>query len=387
MKDTVILALLEKYRLGTCTEEELLTLEKWYSDLEDEKKLLPIEDNSTEAIQLINDMLFEFKLRTTAIKKPLVKRMWPRAAAAAMVLLALSVSFYIYKQNNKKTNTPNIDYAKNIKPGGNKAILTLADGSKITLDSAANGKLAVQANVKVSKLANGQLLYSVNAGGNPDEKGSAYNTITTPNGGEYQIVLEDGTKIWLNAASSLRYPLKFSGSKRVVTLTGEAYFEVAKNPQMPFSVKTAQQEVVVLGTHFNINSYADEPSVKTTLLEGSVKVINNNSSVVIKPGEQTQVVQNLPISIATVDTRESVAWKNGLFSFKRADIKSVMRQIARWYDVDVAYYGEIPKTTITGKIHRNVSISQMLESIGYLGPDLKIENRKITIKPETQPNN
>lgn len=382
MENSRILELLEKYKSGTCTEADLELLENWYQNLDDGKGLELIEDGSPAAISLADEMWPEFKTKLSQMQEPVVKRLiWPRFAAAAVLLISLSATLYFYiHKNNSIVSTAHL--TTEIKPGDHKAVLTLADGSNIELDGAVNGKLAEQSGTKILKLADGQLSYARKEG-EVGGKNLLYNTISTPNGGQYMVVLPDGTRVWLNAASSLRYPISFKGKERNVTLTGEGYFEVAKNADMPFKVKTASQEVTVLGTHFNINSYTDEPFVRTTLLEGSVKVSQPNFSVLIKPGQQLQTTTDQKNKVVEADTREAIAWKDGLFSFKRADIQTVMRQVARWYNVEVEYRGKLPDSKFTGKIYRNVSISQVLTSIGYLGLDFKIEGRKIIITTET----
>jgi ferric-dicitrate binding protein FerR (iron transport regulator) len=266
-----------------------------------------------------------------------------------------------------------------IAPGGNRATLTLADGSVILLDDAMMGKIAEQEGMKVTKAEDGLLTYTFI----PSEKGVAtaaqFNTISTPKGGQYQIVLADGTKVWLNAASSLTFPTSFTGNERSVELSGEGYFEVntvrgldVKN--IPFIVKTADQEVTVLGTHFNINSYADEASTITTLMEGSIQVsqLSTSSSKLLKPGQQSVVTLNKGINVSTVNSSSAMAWKNGLFQFEGSDIKNVMRQFSRWYDVEVEFESRVPDIKLWGEVYRNVNASQALEILEYFNLKYKI---------------
>jgi ferric-dicitrate binding protein FerR (iron transport regulator) len=264
-------------------------------------------------------------------------------------------------------------------PGRSKAVLTLANGSSILLDSVANGMLAQQGNATVVKLNNGQLAYNTLAE-KPTEV--LYNTLATPRGGQYQLVLPDGSKVWLNAASSIRYPTAFAGKERKIEITGEAYFEVAKNTGVPFIVSTNGMDVKVLGTRFNVNAYDDEATIRTTLLEGAVLVTKDAATAILKPGQQSRLTKSGVINVINdTDIEEAVAWKNGLFSFKSADIKTVMRQIARWYDVEVVYEKEVQEQFHT-EINRNTNASKVfkiLETTG--GVHFRIEGKKVTVMP------
>jgi transmembrane sensor len=269
---------------------------------------------------------------------------------------------------------------QDVSPGGNKAILTLSDGSTIVLDGAANGTLTQQGNSKIIKMTNGQLVYN-SSSVKPAEV--LYNTITTPKGGQYQLILADGSKVWLNAASSLRYPVTFTGKERKVELTGEAYFEVAKNAAMPFKINVeGRSEVEVLGTHFNINSYVDEGTINTTLLEGSVKVtgFSNHNSKLIVPGEQAQLHQNGLISLnRNLNIEEVMAWKNGNFFFNKSDLQTVLRQLSRWYDVEIVYEGNVPKREFEGEMERGLNLSQVLKILEKNDVHFKIEKNKLIV--------
>jgi transmembrane sensor len=274
-----------------------------------------------------------------------------------------------------------------IEAGENKAILTLGDGSKIILDDAKNGILANQGGNSVLKAAEGEVIYSfINEIIDPtieDQQAPViYNTIETPKGGKFQIKLPDGTKVWLNAASSLRFPTVFNGSKRQVELNGEAYFEVSTDKSKIFEVNTRNQVVQVLGTHFNINAYSDEPTVNTTLLEGSVRVsdLRTNISQLLKPGEQSQLSEQIDV-INLKDTNEAVAWKAGYFQFDKADIKTVMRQIERWYDVSVIYEGDLPNYRFGGEIERNLSLLQVLKVLEKTKVHFRLKGREVTVMP------
>lgn len=304
------------------------------------------------------------------------------AAAAAILLLIVSSVFLLTNQKEEGTAvTKNIQpqQQQDRLPGGDRATLTLADGSSIVLDSAGNGMLAQQGTTQIIKKEDGQLLY--NSSDNVTEE-VAYNLLQTPVGGQYKITLPDGSKVWLNAASSLKYPVVFSGKERRVEITGEAYFEIAKDALRPFKVQLNQMEVEVLGTHFNINSYTDEETVRTTLLEGRVKVITSLENNFLQPGQQAQLKPSGNMKIVNdVNLEETVAWKDGNFQFENSDIKSVMRQLSRWYDVEVSYRGNISEHFIGG-ISRNVKLSQVLSMLQQTGEvRFIIEGKKIIVMP------
>jgi ferric-dicitrate binding protein FerR (iron transport regulator) len=278
-----------------------------------------------------------------------------------------------------------------ILPGSNRAMLTLSDGSTIVLDEATNGSLASQGNIKVIKLTDGQLSYQsrgADENSPATDAGNLYNTITTPKGGQYQVVLPDSSVVWLNAASSLRFPVSFAHvARRTVELTGEAYFEIAKNTSAPFTVKHSGTEIQVLGTSFNVNAYADEDAIRTTLLEGSVKVVQQQSAVVLKPGQQASVIHgndntvNPVIRVQRTDTEDAVAWKNGLFVFNNADIQSIMRQISRWYDVEIRFEGKLPVDKFIGEVPRNSKVSEVLKIIELNNIHFNISGKTITLLP------
>jgi transmembrane sensor len=335
-----------------------------------------------ETWKKISEKITEFP--SFKVYKSLNIRRWVAAAAIFIIVLGAGGYFILHKTPDKIAKTENIlpqNKKTDIAPGGNKAVLTLANGSTIILDSAQNGTLSSQGNIKIIKLDDGQLAYDKSAvSGNTE---LLYNTISTPKGGQYQLTLSDGSKVWLNAASSLRFPASFSDDERKVELTGEGYFEVAHNAAKPFIVTKNNVEIKVLGTHFNVNAYDDENSMKVTLLEGSVKVSKGNESTVISPGQQARI-SNLEKKIdvkKNVDLDEVIAWKNGLFQFDQANIKTIMRQIARWYDVDVVFEGKIPEVLFGGKISRDVNVSQVLKVLQEGGIHFRVEGKKIIVTP------
>ena len=314
-------------------------------------------------------------------------RFWSRRWAAAAIILCLcSGAYLLFRLNQKPPQEAAVMMPPNdALPGRNGAVLTLADGRKVVLDSVAGGVIATQGNMEV-KLRNGAVRYDKVVGtavGNT----MAYNTLTTPRGRQYQIILPDGSKVWLNAASSITYPIAFSGNERMVTITGEAYFEVTKNKAMPFRVKVNDMEVEVLGTLFDINSYGDEGNIQTTLLEGSVRVANTGSQpVLLQPGQQAQSaagIQAQPAAgikvVSHPDIEQVMAWKNGLFNFEGADLKTVLRQLGRWYDVDVIFEGNVPDRKFGGEMSRDLNLSQVLHSLEKLEIKFRIEGKKLIV--------
>jgi ferric-dicitrate binding protein FerR (iron transport regulator) len=312
-----------------------------------------------------------------------------RWTAAAVLIVVLSGTYFLsgrYALQQTAPTTIAVPPQNRVLPGGNKAILTLSNGSKITLDSAANGHLAQQGNADVVKLANGQLAYTVSgAVGNQ----TLYNTMCTPRGGQYQLILPDGTKVWLNAASSIKYPTAFSGKERRLEISGEAYFEVAKNPNMPFKLTMNGVEIEVLGTHFNVMTYPEEHMVQTTLLEGSVKIKKDGSENLLLPGEQGSVMDDNDHTatfrksrLQAIDIEEAVAWKNGMFQFNEAGIETIMKQVARWYDVDIIYKGSFPYVFVA-TISRNEELSKLLMLLELTNKvRFKVDNRKIIVMPK-----
>ncbi len=312
------------------------------------------------------------------------KVLWlKRIAAAASIVLIFSLGYLTFRPSvpASKANQSVAAVSKSdIMPGGQKAILTLSDGTQVILDSAAVGLVGQQGNTNITKLSTGEIVYS------PTKKFSAeilYNTMSTPAGGQYQLTLPDGSKVWLNAASSITYPTVFSGKERRVEIKGEAYFEVAKNTSQPFIVKISSTEVKVLGTHFNVNAYADELEMNTTLLEGSISISNGTKSNLLKPGNQARLNKAGEMNIVSdADTEEAVAWKNGNFQFKTADLSTVLRQVARWYDIEVEFKGALTNDNrFTGKIPMNVSLSRFLKWMEWSDVHFKIEAKKIVVMP------
>lgn len=308
-------------------------------------------------------------------------------AAAVIALFIIGAGSYLFfikdtKKEIAKVSVPEIKVTKDMLPGKNGAILTLSNGAQIVLDSSKNGTLAVQGNTNIIR-KDGQILYDHQSIATDEV---LYNTMTTPKGRQYELVLSDGSKIWLNAASSIRYPTVFTGKERKVEITGEVYFEIAHNAEKPFKVTANGMEVSVLGTHFNINSYGDEATIKTTLLEGSVKIIKNNNSCILVPGQQAQIAnnasENVKIKVLTeVDLDAVLAWKNGYFSFGETDLATMMRQIGRWYDMEIVYAAKIPDRRFGGEISRNTNLLGVLKILEESKVYFKIDGNKIIVQP------
>jgi transmembrane sensor len=398
--------LLEKYINNQCTPQEAEELFEFLQQDASGKVLLEqlqnefnrtMQENEhvpPEISKNIRNRLIDFIRQTK--DEPFYKRPFFRVAAAASIVAVLCGGSYFFFLHNPKrqpvTTTTNESLYKNdVAPGGNRAVLTLGDGSTIILDSAQNGSLAQQGNTTVMKLNNGQLVYNV---GKSDSQEIIYNTLSTPRGGQYQITLADGTGVWLNAASSIKFPTKFIGNERKVAITGEVYFEASLSNsagggvKQPFIVNILPStggagggRVEVLGTHFNINAYDDEAAMKVTLLEGSIKVLGIQKPVssILKPGQQAQLNNERIQVVNGADLNEVMAWKNGQFYFDEADIKTVMRQVEKWYNVEVNYEADISYSFVA-EISRDVNVSKLLHILELTDlVHFKIEGNKITV--------
>ena len=372
MNDEGLKELLVKYRAGDCTEEEKVLLENWISNVTYPEYQISEEDLQQDLSEIRSNL-------------PLVKtvKLWPRIAAAASVIFLLGFGIFFYNYKASEGNQLEMGLLSDVGPGGNKAFLTLGNGQRIALTDASNGTLAKHSNVEIIKTADGQLIYTTDSKA-PVSSELVYNTIETPNGGKYEITLPDGTHVWLNSASTLKYPASFASLKeRKVELRGEAYFEVAHNKTVPFKVSSSGQTVEVLGTHFNVNSYADEGTTKTTLLEGAVKVSLQGSKDfrLLKPGEQADN-RGGSIEISKANTDQAMGWKNGDFVFKGEDVKAVMRQLARWYDVEIEYKGNVSEIGFVSTISRSRKLSEVIKVLQATeGVHFKIEGRRVLVMP------
>jgi len=379
-----IYILIQKYRDNTASEAEKEALLKWYRQKAYQDAEFP------ESEEAVGDFMLS---RLNNEIKPRPRRIsYTRWLAAASILVILGVSLLLVsKFSGTAIKTNNALTQKNdIAPGGNKAILTLADGSKIALTDAGNGKIASQNGIQITKSAKGQLIYTIKASEGPSAASgttqqAAFNTIETPKGGQFQVILPDGSKVWLNAFSSLKFPVNFSALKeRRVELKGEAYFEVVHNQALPFRVITDKQEVEDLGTRFNVNAYADEASTKTSLLQGKVRITAGEKNVLLAPGQQATVSNN--IKVAEINTEEVIAWKNGYFNFDDEKLENIMRSVARWYNVDVVFEDESLKNETFGAITTRFSnISTLLKIMEQTGDArFRIEGSTIKIKKKNQ---
>jgi hypothetical protein len=371
------LNLIERYLNNGASVEETELIENYYKEFSQNPNISDTlnEDEVNSLKAAIREKVDERIRRAENPTVPIYRRKYYQMAAAILLFSMLSV-LVTYKVRKATVNL--VAQNHDLAPGGNKAILTLANGAKINVGAIQNGALTAQPGTQIIK-QNGQLAYEVSANSNSTK--ISYNTLTTPKGGQYHLILADGTNVWLNAASSLKYPTAFTGSERVVELTGEAYFEVVHNSKQPFKVKTANQTIQDIGTQFNVNAYDDEEASATTLVEGSVKIYDAKRAMLIKPGQQYLLKSNSIAEVKSdVDIDEIVAWKNGMFQFDNADIKTIMRQISRWYNVDIEYQGQIPSSTYHGRISRNSNASAILKILQLSGINFTIEGRKIIVK-------
>jgi ferric-dicitrate binding protein FerR (iron transport regulator) len=303
---------------------------------------------------------------------PFLRRSWWWAAAAVFLIIVAGTAYLSLK---KKASQPlAVRHTEDILPGHNGAVLHLSDGSMVMLDSAQNGTVARQGSIAAVKV-NGELKYV----GNTNE--AVYNTITTNPGRQWRLSLSDGTKVWLNAASSIHYPLAFNGAAREVEITGEAYFEVSPDASQPFIVNVGNERIRVLGTHFNVNAYTDEGGIKATLFEGSVKVSKGDDAVVLKPGQQSRPGVNGRLNVVNnLSMEEIIAWKDGYFHFESADLKTILRQFARWYDVDIIYDGPVNNRKFFGIVKRNASLKRVLEMLQDNNIIYNIEGKKLIVR-------
>ena len=363
MNNSEFKALLYRYSNGSCSPEEKVLVENWYAGLDLSEKS---EWTASETDRILS-------MHPPVVPERKMQLRWRWVSSAAALILAISAVFYMLnKPVDSDQSTPRL--VTDVEPGTNKAVLTLASGKQIALTDAEPGVLANEADADVLKTADGEVVYNDGKDSGGEEE-ILLNTMSTPRGGQYHLVLADGTKIWLNAASSITYPVHFSGSDRRVEITGEVYFEVAHLAGRKFHVVSKEQEIRVLGTHFNVNAYGDEPVVKTTLLEGSVSVRSSSSDATVRltPGEQA-VLSAKNLYSVKADTEQVMAWHEGDFVFRRHSIEEIMRMVSRWYAVDIDYqHFEPVKQTFTGVVSRSRNLSAVMSMIKKSVPDLKYE--------------
>ncbi|MFA4867124.1 MAG: FecR domain-containing protein [Pedobacter sp.] len=338
-----------------------------------------------EQLYLKQEIKMVINTKLSVDKRSKYRKLYVWMVSAAAIIIIGSISFYSFFYTDQVSPGDSEFVLNDINAGGNKAILTLSDGTNVLLDTVKSGIISGQPDIKITKSSDGQLVYTYTAASkhNSISANDLYNTISTPKGGQYQILLPDGTKVWLNASSSLRFPIRFANNERSVSLFGEGYFEVVHDKKNPFVVKTINQMVKVLGTHFNINSYNDEQFVKTTLLEGAVQVSqlsDNGQSELLRPGEQA-ISNDKDIFVKSADIESVVAWKNGDFVLRNEDFKATMRKIARWYDIEVVYSADAPEDLeLGGWVSRNKNLSAVLKLMELTGKvHFKIEGRRVTV--------
>lgn len=379
------LVLYQKYLDGECSPAEKELLAAYSDDMHLPDDVWTEQDTDPLEVRArIWQKLSENRREAIVVMPKRTNYRWLWAAASMALMAVLAGLLFMPAKKNNATNIIAKKDKTIILPGSNKAYLTLANGNKIVLDDAKNGQLAASAGVKVSKAANGIVVYKFDR--KPGGQGQAaipeINTITTPRGGQYQVILEDGTKVQINAASSIRFPEFFNGANREIELDGEAYFEVAKDKAHPFIVKANGTQVQVFGTHFNINAYSDNPDITTTLLEGSVKMSKGTAAVMLLPGQQGTVNQNgSSIKVSQADVEANMAWINGFFVFHDQSIINIMRQVSRWYDVDIQYQdAEVQENEFGGTISKYKDIKELLDNIKLTGSiHYKIEGRRVII--------
>lgn len=391
MNKQTISGFIRDYLHNKLNEKQKAQLETWYLLKAEENKLVdpPIEYEKLGA-KIWNKIISDVSQTEAELPKvQKLNRPYKRIISmgiAASILLIAGIGYLMLKNNNTSPDRFVIAKKYDLPAGTDKAILTLSDGRVIDLNKDAVGKIATEAGIEITKAADGTLVYKAL---NTKGKSVGFNTITTPIGGQYTVILPDGSKVWLNSGSSLKYPTAFASNGRSVTLTGEGYFEIAhlEGPKgrVPFSVtvvknQTPSEKVEVLGTHFNINAYADEPFINTTLLMGSVRVaLNNNKTTLLKPGQLARL-SNENIQVQQADTEMAVAWKNGEFVF-REDLHSAMRKVARWYDVEIVYEETAPQHLMLGGwMSRGTNISEVLNHIQLTGKvHFKLEGRRVIV--------
>jgi len=363
LKKKKVYSLIDKYKSGNVTEDERKELFDWYRSVANQDAEFPEDEHTVE--QFMRNRLM---VDTQAVGKTRNKRTW-LAAASVAVILGMGLLYFIKKDPHSAQNQ--LVRKTEIQPGRNQAVLILADGSEVSLNDAIAGNISSQSGIKISRAAAGQIVYTVlpqaiTSDGQADTI-TRYNTIKTPVGGQFKVILSDGTQVWLNALSSLKFPLSFATkNERRVSLVGEGYFEVKKNEQAPFKVSTAKQLIEVLGTHFNVDAYPENAATKTTLLEGAVRIASGDHTVKLRPGQEAILKENF--EVADVQAENAVAWKNGLFRFDGESLEAIMTIVARWYNVKVVYESEGIKRESFGVLSdRFANISTLLNSMEQTG--------------------
>jgi len=369
MNDETLLDLIERISNNTANDADISVYNAWCESFQEKGEQIP------DFNELQSKMLVHINQEIDKHRERAVYPFYRIAAVAASIIFVLSIGcYFLFRSGSNQKIAKNDNHE--IAPGGNRLVLILGNGKKIDLTKAKNGQLAMQGQTAISKVNNGQIVYSDSKISNDDVQ---YNTVLAPRGGQGSLILGDGTQVWLNSSSSIKFPASFKGNQRLVTVTGEVAFKVFHNAKMPFKVMAAKQLTEDIGTEFNINAYPDEPMIKTTLLEGSVKVGIPGQSTLLKPGQESDFNNN-QLSVKDGDIQTAFAWKNGYLWFNNENIESVMRQVSRWYDIDVVYQGKITNDRFNGKISRYKNINQVLHMLEYSGSvHFKVQGRRIEV--------
>jgi ferric-dicitrate binding protein FerR (iron transport regulator) len=380
--------LLRRYHEGKCTPQENEVIETWYNELiktgelqwnEGEKAVMQqiLEARIMKQLNAEQDNNKQIRSASTISFSP---RFHWWAAASVVFLLGVAGYFLVHVKKAGSRQVAKVKFEDVKAPQLSKALITFANGQKIYLDSLHKGGLSMPGSVKLVKLPNGEIAYQQTAGEATGQM--KYNTLSNPRGSKViNMILADGSKVWLNAGSSLTYPVSFHSKERKVCVTGEAYFEVFHDASKPFVVSNGSMNIKVLGTHFNVNAFHDNGDTKVTLLQGSVKINNGNASGILKPGEQASVTTEIKIQ-ADVDVDEVMAWKNGYFQFNNASLQSVLKEISRWYDVDVLYEGSNRPRAFAGEMQRDLSLSEVLKILERNKVNFRIEGKKLIVLPD-----
>ncbi|WP_051691618.1 FecR family protein [Pedobacter borealis] len=383
--------LVEKYINNTCSKKELETFFLLVRESVDDEQLEEVlwvvwekTKGQNSDVNINWDYKMSLLMEELEEKVPVVSSTtswlsWQKIAVAASIILVLGIGFWTF---NREGNYKAVEIAQDISaPQSNRAMIKLNNGQQVYLDKVAAGTLVAQGNANVIKTVDGKIVYQTNADAGTK---MVYNTLINPKGSQViDITLSDGTKVWLNAGSTLYYPVAFMGKDRKVTINGEGYFEVAHRTDMPFKVSKADMEVTVLGTHFNVKAYDNETDIKVTLLEGSVKTTKQNGqSAKLKPGEQARITNKIEVQ-KDVDLNEVMAWKKGVFQFKDANIEEIMRQVSRWYDVEIAYEGDVSDLNFAGSVSRQANLSELLKRLEATEMvKFSIKSKKLYVKPQ-----
>jgi len=376
-------ALYEKCLSGHCTKQEQKAIENYQDNMDLDNHQWVIDQMGDP--ELVKESIHTELMISIASQKrrqTIKVRTWYTIAATIILILSSGLYFNSLKKEAPvlaKIESPR--FKNDISPGDNRAVLTLDDGSRINLDDAQNGILASENNTDIRKTGSGQLEYLV---GDKLIETVKYNTLSTPMGGQYQLALPDGSRVWLNSGSSIRFPTAFIGKERVVELKGEAYFDITENKKMPFIVRTNNSmDIKVLGTQFNVMAYDDEKSINTTLVNGSVQILRESGTTFLEPGQAAILNKGSgKIKVTAADIEEAVAWKNGYFMFSNENIESIMRKVSRWYNIDVEYQGNLSNKDFVGTISRGKNISELLKMLELTGAiHFKVDGRRVTVMP------